>query len=98
MHWWFRTGFFLLNDGEDFLFVDRIRPDFRWRKFMDNPATTSATVLITLYTQDDPTTPANRLRSTGLTMHVGLGPFDPRARGRYFSLKVEGDDLGLLPA
>ena len=93
MHWWFRTGFFLLNDGEDFLFIDRVRPDFRWRKFGDDPVRTSAQILITLYTQSDPA--STRPTTYGpFLVNAQSVEFDPRCRGRYFSLKVEGDDLG----
>ena len=94
IHWWIRTGLFLLSEGEDFLFVDRCRPDFRWRKF-SSPASPSAQIQITLYAQDDSDNPLKPPAVYGpFTVTDSSGPFDPRARGRYFSLKVEGDDLG----
>jgi hypothetical protein len=94
MDWWFRTGLFLLSEGEDFLFVDRCRPDFRWRQFQDN-VQSSAQVQITLYTQDDSDNPSKPPKVYGpFTCTDSSGPFDPRARGRYFSLRVEGSDLG----
>jgi hypothetical protein len=94
MDWWFRTGLFLLNEGEDFLFVDRCRPDFRYRKFGD-PVTETAKVQITLYGQDESDNPSKPPAIYGpFTVSDSSGPFDPRARGRYFSLKVEGNDLG----
>jgi hypothetical protein len=93
MDWWFRTGLFLLSEGEDFIFVDRCRPDFRWQKFSD-PLTTSAQVQITLYTQEDDGNPNNPPVAYGPFICTNAsGQFDPRARGRYFSLKVEGSDL-----
>jgi hypothetical protein len=95
MHWWFRTGFFTLNEGEDLLFVDRCRPDFRWREFSDSQQSVSAIVKVTLYTQDDPDNPQNPPVAYGpFSCSSNTGQFDPRARGRYFSLKVEGNDLG----
>jgi hypothetical protein len=95
MHWWFRTGLFLLNEGEDYIFVDRCRPDFRWRKFADQ-TTNSAQISITLYAQDqgdiNPSKPPTVYGP--FTVTDSSQAFDPRARGRYFSFKVEGDDLG----
>jgi hypothetical protein len=92
--WWFRTGLFLLSEGEDFLFVDRCRPDFKWRKF-SSPSTPSAQIKITLYAYEDSDNPAKPPSIYGpFTVADDSGPFDPRARGRYFSLKVEGNDLG----
>ena len=94
LHWWIRTGLFLLSEGEDFLFVDRCRPDFKWRSFMAQ-SSPSAKIQITLYTQDDSDNPLKPPKVYGpFTVTDSSGPFDPRARGRYFSLKVEGDDLG----
>jgi hypothetical protein len=94
IHWWIRTGLFLLSEGEDFLFVDRCRPDFKWRSFMV-PSSPSANIQITLYTQDDTDNPLKPPKVYGpFTVTDSSGPFDPRARGRYFSLKVEGDDPG----
>ena len=94
MDWWFRTGLFLLSEGEDFIFVDRCRPDFKWRRFQDAPSTT-AQVQITLYTQDDPDNQQKPPAQFGPFLCTNAsGPFDPRARGRYFSMKVEGNDAG----
>ena len=92
--WWFRTGLFILTEGEDFIFIDRCRPDFRWRAFSP-PSTPSAQVKITLYAQDDSDNPSKPPKVFGpFVVTDSSGPFDPRARGRYFSFKVEGDDLG----
>ena len=94
LHWWFRTGLFLLSEGEDFIYVDRCRPDFRWRSFTD-PPDASAQIQFTLYAQDDSDNPTKPPKVYGpFTVNSSSGPFDPRARGRYFSIKVEGDDLG----
>jgi hypothetical protein len=92
--WWIRTGLFMLSEGEDFLFVDRCRPDFRWRTF-SSPTTPGATISITLYAQDDSDNPSKPPKVYGpFPVTETTGSFDPRARGRYFSLKVEGNDLG----
>ena len=94
LHWWFRTGLFLLSEGEDYIFIDRCRPDFRWRAFTD-PPDASAEIEFTLYAQDDSDNPTKPPKVYGpFTVNSSSGPFDPRARGRYFSIKVEGDDLG----
>ena len=87
--WWFETGLFVLTEGEDFLFVDYMVPDFKYEKV---GATQSANIAITLYAQDFPwATPA----ALGpYTVNSGTTAVSTRVRGRYFSLRVEGDDLG----
>ena len=92
--WWFKTGLFLLSEGEDFLFVDRCRPDFKWRSF-SSPLTPSAQIKITLYAHDYSDDPSRPPKVYGPFVCTDTtGSFDPRARGRYFSFKVEGEDLG----
>lgn len=94
LSWWFRTGYFQLSEAEDFIFVDRVRPDFKWSRF-DQPETVSAAVDITLYTQDEPDNPLKPPAVFGpFACTNASGPFDPRARGRLFSMMVAGDDLG----
>ena len=106
IHWWIRTGLFVLSEGEDFIFIDRCRPDFKWRKF-SSPTTPSAQIQFTLYAQDDSDNPLkppsvygpytvtnSSVIYPGGLVSAGSNAFDPRARGRYFSMKVEGDDLG----
>jgi hypothetical protein len=94
IHWWIRTGLFLLSEGEDFIFVDRCRPDFKWRKFSD-PTAPSAEIDITLYAQNYSDNPAKPPVAYGpFTVTDTTGEFDPRARGRYFSLRIEGSDPG----
>ena len=94
LHWWFKTGLFLLAEGEVFVFVDRMYPDFKWSNFK-NQNFESSTVKITLYTQNEPDNPNSPPAAFGPFLCTNSsGPVDPRARGRYFSALIEGNDLG----
>lgn len=90
----YRTGFFMLSEGEDKVFVDWMLPDFKWNR-QNQPQTTSAQVLLTLYTQDDPDNPTEPAAVYGpYIVTNATGAIEPRARGRYFSIEVSGQDQG----
>ena len=90
----YQTGFFTLMEGEEKVFVDYMLPDFTWRR-QGEPQTTSAQIALTLYSQDDPDNP-NAPPDVYGPYYVtnATGGIEPRARGRYFSIQVEGSDLG----
>jgi hypothetical protein len=94
INWMIQTGFFMLSDGEDKVFVDFLLPDFRWRRWQQ-PQSVSAQVQIILYTAEFPDDPQDQW--------VAYGPFivtnanrgvEPRCRGRYFFAEIQGNDLG----
>lgn len=85
----FTTGYFFLAEGEDFVFVDQIYPDFIWGFYgQTQTATVMLTFNITNYPGD---TPINYgpYSVTQATEYVSV-----RFRGRQMSITVAGNDLG----
>jgi hypothetical protein len=85
----FQTGEFYLAEGEDFVFVDQIIPDFRWETFT---GTTSATIQITFnvtnYQGDTP------VQYGPYVVNSSTEYISTRFRGRFMSITVESSDLG----
>lgn len=90
LNWWFETGLFALAEGEQFQFVDRLFPDMKWRRFSD-PSSQGAAISVTLKGYRFPEAPPDMFGP--FLMTAQSNEVDPRARGRYFSLRVEGNDL-----
>jgi hypothetical protein len=85
----FQTGYFVLNEATEKMFVDQVWPDMKWGTYGDQ--TPNANVSITFYVADYP----------GQTP-VAYGPFTmtqattfltPRFRGRLVSIKIESNDV-----
>lgn len=86
----FTTGFFYLEEGEEFVVVDQVLPDFKWETFSGD--STSAQIQLTFNVTDYPwNTP------------VSYGPYlvtkdtrylSVRFRGRLMSITVMSADLG----
>jgi hypothetical protein len=94
INWMVQTGFFMLSDGEDKVFVDYMLPDFLWRRWQQ-PQSTSATVEITLYTADEPDDPTDPWIAYGpFVVTNASGGVEVRCRGRYFFALIQGNDLG----
>ena len=94
INWMVQTGFFMLSEGEDKVFVDYVLPDFRWRRW-ENPQSESAQVQITLYTADDPDNPNAPPVAYGPYVVTNRSSgFEPRCRGRYFYGQIQGNDVG----
>jgi hypothetical protein len=94
INWMIQTGFFMLSDGEDKVFVDFMIPDFRWRRWQQ-PQTVSAQVQITLYTAEYPDDPQDLWVPYGpFVITNATGGIEPRCRGRYFFAEIQGNDLG----
>lgn len=83
-----RTGWFKISDGDIYLFLERMLPDFKY--LVGNP-----TLQITVYVQD--------YGNSGETLTYTYGPytvtpatqfFIVRARGRLASVQVASSDLG----
>jgi len=91
----FQTGFFMLSDGEDIPFIDRVMPDFKWG-FYNAPQT--ATIQMTLYGYndagaiDDPSQVPSVYGPYTVTRSTNF--FNPRARNRFLAINVASDDLG----
>lgn len=85
----FETGYFLIGEGDELVFVDWCLPD---AKFEMTGATTSASLQLTLYTTDYPGAPE---RSYGpFTITSTTTYINCRMRGRYWRLAVQSQDLG----
>ncbi len=84
INWMVRTGFFMLSDGEDKVFVDYMLPDFRWRRWQQ-PQSVSAQVQITLYTAEEPDDPEDQYAVYGpYVLTNASGGIEPRCRGALF--------------
>jgi hypothetical protein len=90
----YRTGYFQLSEGEDFVFCDYCIPDFKWRRF-NQANVISAAVQLTMYVNDWPDDPNNPPIAIGpQTVTNATQAIDIRCRGRYFSIEIAGNDLG----
>jgi hypothetical protein len=103
INWMIQTGFFMLSDGQDKVFVDYMLPDFRWRRWQQHdsgvliggPQTSSAQVQITLFTAEEPDDPEDQWVLYGpFIVTNATGGVEPRCRGRYFFAQIQGNDLG----
>lgn len=85
----FESGYFMLSEGGDMVFVDWMIPDFKWGKY---GAAQTTQIQITLKAVDYPNdTP----RVYGpFTVSSTSQYFNPRVRGRQMSVKVESNDVG----
>jgi hypothetical protein len=85
----FTTGDFYLDEGENFVFIDQILPDFKWESFT---GTTSAQIQLTFnisnFPGDTPTQYGPYL-VTQATEYLSV-----RLRGRLMSVTVQSADLG----
>lgn len=88
--WSFTTGYWALNDGEDFSFVDLVMPDFKYGSYGQSQ---NATVNITFSYGDYATgvfysTPSYTSQSSTPSF------LNVRFRGRLASMTVGGSDVG----
>lgn len=84
----FTTGEFYLAEGEDFVFVDQILPDFKWTTYTGNTsASIQMTFNVTNYPGDAPTT-YGPYTVTQATEFISV-----RFRGRLMSITIASSDL-----
>jgi hypothetical protein len=89
MSWSFMTGYFYLQEGEDFCFVDQVIPDFKWGTFTGaQTAQLQITFFVVNYPGETPTQygPFLMTKETPYVM--------PRFRARQMSMLVQGSDSG----
>jgi hypothetical protein len=85
---YFKTGYAVLNNGQDFTFVDWLIPDMKWGYY---GGTQGANVLVTLYVTNYPgDTP---IAYGPYTIAQATKYIDTRFRGRQVAFKVESSDL-----
>lgn len=90
IQWSFKTGYWMIAEGEDVAIVDFVVPDFRfglWNGAND------ATVQITLYSVMYPGD-ANEVVHGPYTVTAGTQSISTRLRGRQMAIEVSGSDLG----
>ena len=92
----FATGDFTLAEGDEFTFMDEFWPDARYGDY-NQPQ--NATLQIAILTRDFPDE-QQRTYGPYLATNNATTPkpnsrwFNPRARGRLFSLQVQSSDIG----
>lgn len=82
------TGYFMLGDGEDYVFVDQVLPDFKWGLFNGSQ---SASVQLTFNVINFP---GDTPRTYGpYTMTSATDKLSVRFRGRQASISLTSSDL-----
>lgn len=85
----FQTGYFVLNEADNKMFVDQVWPDMKWGYYGGIP---DANVNLTFYVTDYPgQTP---ISYGPYTLTQSTNYITPRFRGRLVSIKMESDDIG----
>lgn len=85
----FRTGYFFLSEGEDFVSIDRVLPDFIWGTYA-GPAT--AQIQMTFYVVNYP---GDTPQVFGpYTVMQGTEYITVRFRGRQIAIEFASSDLG----
>lgn len=89
IEWSFKTGYWMIAEGEDVAFVDFIVPDFKYGLYNGSE---TASVQITLYSV---MYPGDTERQYGpYTVTNSSTYIRTRLRGRQMAIKVSGSDLG----
>jgi hypothetical protein len=86
----FQTGYFVLSEGNEKLFIDQIWPDMKWGYFGE--PNKAANVKITFFVADYPN--SDPVQHGPYTMTREIDFITPRLRGRLVSIKVESSDIG----
>lgn len=77
----FTTGYFVIGEGEDYAFVDRIIPDFKWSLFgSSSSAQIQMTFNVTNYPGDTP---------------VAYGPYVVNSTTEYISVRFRGRQMSV---
>jgi hypothetical protein len=86
----FLTGFFYLAEGEEFVFVDQVLPDFKWETFAggSNSAQIQMTFYVVNYPGDTPIA-YGPYTCTQQTEYLSV-----RFRGRLMAIGVQTSDIG----
>ena len=88
MNPWFETGYFVIAEGQDMVFLDWFFPDFKWAEY---PGTSGATILCTITAVDYPNS-TERVYGP-FTLTAAKNFINCRLRGRQIKLKFESQDL-----
>jgi hypothetical protein len=85
----FQTGYFVINEADNKMFIDQVWPDMKWGYFA---GTQGANVQLTFYVADYPGETPITYGPYTLTQATKF--ITPRFRGRLVSIKVESSDIG----
>jgi hypothetical protein len=85
----FQTGYFVINEADNKMFIDQVWPDMKWGYFN---GTQGANVQLTFYVTDYPGETPIVYGPYTLTQATKF--ITPRFRGRLVSIKVESSDIG----
>jgi hypothetical protein len=89
-----QTGYFLLATGSEYIFVERMIPDFVWYPLPNTQWSDSASAQLTVYMTDYPA-PGIPVRTYG---PFPINPYTEyvivRGRGRYVAFKVQTEGIG----
>lgn len=85
----FTTTYFYLSEGEEFVGVDRIYPDFIWGTYAGAP---SAQIQLTLFVVDFPGETPRQFGPYTVTQATKF--ISVRLRGRQMALRVSSSDVG----
>lgn len=88
LNYFWQSGAFMLSEGNDFIFLDWMLPDFKYGTYS---GAQNSTAQITVSAQNYP---AQALRTKGPYNATSSTTYIPtRLRGRQFYMRVEGGDL-----
>jgi hypothetical protein len=84
------TGFFYLQEGEDFSFVDQVIPNFKWQTFPNTGASAQIQISFNVFNYEGDTP-----RVYGPYTVTSATKFIPvRFRGRFMSVTISSQDIG----
>jgi len=87
MNSYFQTGYFVLTEANEKMFIDQIWPDMKWGYYGGSQG---ANIKLTFFVTDYPgQTP---LQYGPFTMTQAVTYITPRFRGRLVSIRIESDD------
>lgn len=85
----FTTGYFYLDESEDFAFVDQVWPDFKWFTFLGG---SSAQIQITFNVANSPSETPTLYGPYTVTQETDF--ISVRFRGRLMSITIASTDVG----
>jgi len=85
----FQTGYFVINEADNKMFIDQVWPDMKWGYYGGNPdANINLTFYVTDYAGQTPTAYGPYTLTEATTF------ITPRFRGRLVSVKIDSNDIG----
>lgn len=86
---YFQTGYFVITEANEKMFIDQVWPDMKWGYY---GGVQSANVLLTFYVTDYPgQTP---ITYGPFTLTQATTYITPRFRGRLVAIKIQSNDIG----